>query len=191
MTASLRNLLPHRDSPFFRALHIIVALLVLAQIVNSNLTEREALGEFSLTGVITWLHIISGFGLLLCGGMMLFWMLSQRGFLYYFAWLLLDFRGITQDFRTLCSFSLPEAHSGGMAATVQGLGVVSLLGVAACGGLWFILNALYGPDAALTQQIIHLHKFLTLFIETYFWAHGAMGVLHLLITFRAQQWRKE
>ena len=56
----------------------------------------------------------------------------------------MDFRGIAEDFRTLRQFSLPEAHSGGMAAVVQGLGVVSLLGVAACGGLWFFLNELFG-----------------------------------------------
>lgn len=191
MAANLRTAFPHRESPFFRALHVIVAVLILAQIINSNLTEREALRQFSLTGLVTWLHIVSGFGLLLCGFLMLFWMLTQRGLRYYFSWLLLDFRGIAEDFRMLRQFSLPAAHTGGMAAIVQGLGVLSLLGVAACGGLWFILNVIYGPDLALTHQVLHLHKFLTVFIETYFWAHGAMGLLHLFLTFRMQYPHKE
>jgi hypothetical protein len=32
-----------------------------------------------------------------------------------------------------------------MAATVQGLGVLALLGVALCGAAWFVLNATLGP----------------------------------------------
>lgn len=67
MAANFRHVLPHQDTPFLRVLHIVVAVLVLAQIINSNLTEREALGQLTLSGVVTWLHIISGFGLLLCG----------------------------------------------------------------------------------------------------------------------------
>ncbi len=191
MSTNFKNALPHQDSPFFRVLHIFVALLILAQIINSNLTEREALGQFSLTGIVTWLHIITGFGLLLCGFIMLFWMLAQRGFLYYFSWIFLDFRGIADDVITLRHLRLPEAHSGGIAAFVQGLGVASLLGVAACGGCWFVLNEIIGPDAVLTHQILHFHKFMTVLIETYFWAHGAMGILHILITSRIQQRRKD
>ncbi|NDO83921.1 hypothetical protein CJP72_25255 [Citrobacter sp. NCU1] len=191
MTTHLRNVLPHQDSPFFRVLHIVVAVLVMVQIINSNLTEREAMGQLTPTGIVTWLHIISGFGLLLCSFLMLAWMMTRRSFRYYFSWMFMDFRGIVDDVRTLQKFRLPEAHSGGMAAIVQGLGVVSLLGTAACGGLWFILNTMYGPDASLTRLVLHLHKFLTVFIETYFWAHGAMGILHILMTLRVQQLRKD
>ena len=191
MAVNLRRALPHQDTPFFRGLHIVVAVLVLAQIINSNMTETESLGQFSLTGMVTFLHIISGFGLLLCGVVMLFWMLAQRGARYYFSYLYLDFQGVTDDFRTLRQFRLPEAHAGGMAAIVQGLGVLSLLGMAAVGGLWFILNMMYGPDSVLVHDVLHLHKFLTVFIETYFWAHGAMGILHLLLTIRLQQLNKE
>jgi hypothetical protein len=38
----------------------------------------------------------------------------------------------------------------------------------------------------LTETVLHLHKFLTVFIETYFWAHGAMGLLHIFLTVRSQ-----
>ena len=62
MAVNLRRALPHQDTPFFRGLHIVVAVLVLAQIINSNMTETESLGQFSLTGMVTFLHIISGFG---------------------------------------------------------------------------------------------------------------------------------
>jgi hypothetical protein len=187
MNEKLRNALPHRDTPFLRVLHIIVAVLVLLQIINSNLTEREALSDLSLTGIVTWFHIISGFALIILGLVMLVWMLKQRGFRYYYAWLALDFRGVIEDIKMLMSFRLPDAHAGGMAALIQGLGVMALLGVALCGGLWFVLNAMSGPSSVLAQNVLHFHKFLTVFIETYFWAHGAMGLLHIFLTFRNQR----
>lgn len=187
MNEQLRNALPHQDTPFFRVLHIIVAVLVLLQIVNSNLTESEALSSFTLTGIVTWFHILSGLALIVLGIIMLGWMLKQRGFRYYFAWLALDFKGVIEDVKLLFSFRLPEAHAGGIAAIIQGLGVLALLGVALCGGLWFVLNTLYGPSSALAENVLHFHKFLTVFIETYFWAHGAMGLIHIFLTVRSQR----
>ncbi|HBV3606285.1 TPA: cytochrome b/b6 domain-containing protein [Klebsiella aerogenes] len=187
MNEQLRNALPHRDSPFLRILHIIVAVLVLLQIINSNLTESEALSDFTLTGMVTWFHVVSGFTLIVLGIVMLVWMLKQRGFRYYFFWLTLDFRGIAEDIKKLMSFRLPEAHAGGIAALIQGLGVLALLGVALCGGLWFALSTTLGPLSALAETVLHVHKFLTVFIETYFWAHGVMGLLHIFLTVRSQR----
>lgn len=85
MNENLRNALPHRDTPFFRVLHIIVAVLILLQIISSNLTESDALSDYTLTGFVTWFHIVSGLSLIALGVVMLVWMLTQRGFRYYFA----------------------------------------------------------------------------------------------------------
>jgi hypothetical protein len=87
----------------------------------------------------------------------------------------------------LMSFRLPETPSGGIAALFQGLGVLALLGVTLCSGLWFVLNTTLGPSSALAEPVLHMHKFLTVFIETYFWANGAMGLLHIFLTFRSQR----
>ena len=70
---------------------------------------------------------------------------------------------------------------------VQGLGVIALLGVALCNGFWFALNATSGASSALIETVLHLHKFLTVFIKIYFFAHGAMGLLHIFLTFRGQR----
>lgn len=64
MKPTLRDTLPHKETPFLRILHILVAVLVLAQIINSNFTESEALHESGLNGIVTWIHVISGFGLI-------------------------------------------------------------------------------------------------------------------------------
>ncbi|MGR0243197.1 hypothetical protein ACUWC2_27055, partial [Klebsiella pneumoniae] len=55
---------------------------------------------------------------------------------------------------------------------------LALLIVALSGGLWFLLNTM---QSNLAETVIHWHKFFTTFIEVYFYAHGAMGVLHILI----------
>ncbi|MGC6386824.1 cytochrome b/b6 domain-containing protein [Ewingella sp. S1.OA.A_B6] len=183
MKSRIFNLLPHEYAPFFRVLHIIVALLILSQIINSNLTESEALSEHTLEGFITWFHVISGLGLIICGFLMLGWMLTQRGFTYYFSWVKYDFKGIIDDIKTLKKFQLPEAHSGGIASTIQGLGVLALLSVALSGGLWFLLSTVINSpfSASASMSVLHWHKFLTTFIEIYFYAHGVMGILHILI----------
>ena len=59
MNENLRNALPHKDTPFLRVLHIIVAVLILLQIVSSNLTESDALSDYTLTGFVTWFHVIT------------------------------------------------------------------------------------------------------------------------------------
>ncbi|WP_303757324.1 hypothetical protein, partial [Enterobacter kobei] len=64
---------------------------------------------------------------------------------------------------------------------------LALLGVALCGGFWFALNTALGTSPVLTETVLHVHKFLTVFIETYFWAHGAMGLLHIFLTVRSQR----
>lgn len=181
MKVTLWRSLPHEEAPFFRVLHIIVALLILVQVINSNFTEREAIGGHSMETVITWLHIVSGLGLIVLGLVMLTWMFAQRGFRWYFAWLSVDFQGIREDLLTLAKGQLPEARAGGIAATIQGLGVVSLLAVAIIGGLWFAVYTSQGTSSSLAHTLLHWHKFLTTFIEIYFYAHGAMGILHIIL----------
>ncbi|MFK8260487.1 cytochrome b/b6 domain-containing protein [Erwinia sp. AnSW2-5] len=184
MKSRLWNALPHAGSPVFRMMHIIVALLILTQIINSNFIESEAIDEQGLTSIITWFHIISGFGLIFCGIFMMAWMLNIRGARYYFSWATFDISGIVADVKTLMRFQLPEAHAGGIAASIQGLGVLSLLGVSVSGALWFLLNAAQNP---LASSLMHWHKNLTSLIEIYFFAHGAMGLLHLFINKAFQQ----
>lgn len=181
MKSKLLSHLPHNDAPFFRGLHIAIAVLILSQIINSNLTEREAMGENNIEAFITWFHIISGFTLIFLGIVLLCWMLTQRGVRWYFAWLTIDFKGIKQDLLLLKKRRLPEATQGGIAATIQGLGVVSLLLVAFSGGLWFLTQRMTGVTAEMARIFMHWHKFLTTFVELYFYSHGAMGILHIYL----------
>jgi hypothetical protein len=113
MNENLRNALPHKDTPFLRVLHIILAVLILLQIVSSNLTESDALSDYTLTGFVTWFHVITGLSLIVLGLIMLAWMLTQRGFHYYFAWLTLDFRGRCEQVPDMRSSYSSGAHPRG------------------------------------------------------------------------------
>ncbi|EBW2650687.1 cytochrome b/b6 domain-containing protein [Salmonella enterica subsp. enterica serovar Newport] len=176
--------LPHPEFPGFRILHILIAGLILSQIINSGFTSTEALKQSGTSNTVIWIHIISGMGLLILGSIMLFWMLTRRGIRYYFAWLFWDFRGIKDDLLVLKGYRLPGAHEGGIASTVQGLGGLSLLAVALSGATWFALDYLALVPTINTERVISLHKFLTTFIEIYFFAHGAMGILHRVLNYR-------
>lgn len=183
MKKRLWHMTPYDDAPLFRVMHIAVAVLILFQIINSNFTERESLGQHTLDAFITWVHISSGILLIVLGVFLFSWMLVKRGFFYYFSWVKFDFKDILQDVFLLKHGKLPEAHHGGLAATVQGAGVLALLIVAMSGGLWFLLESINAP-LSLTKMIIHWHKFMTAFVEIYFFSHGAMGVLHLFLRYR-------
>lgn len=172
-------LLPHREFPGFRVLHFAIAILILSQIINSNLVSTDALDETGTDNIVTWFHILSGAGLIVLGILLMLWMLHKRGVRYYYSWLFLDFSGIKYDINTLKRFSLPDAHHGGIASTIQGLGVLALLAVSLSGALWFVCDYFSILTVANTDLIITLHRFLTSFIEVYFFAHGAMGILHM------------
>lgn len=181
MKSKLLGAIPYNYAPFFRGLHIAIALLILSQIVNSNFIDAELLSDSSFEGIMTWIHIVSGFLLLFLGVALLAWMISQRGFRWYYAWAMLDFSGIRRDIKLISQFKLPEASRGGIAAAVQGLGVLALIVVASSGGIWFIAEAFLKASSDTTEYYIDLHKFLTTFIEIYFYAHGLMGLLHMFL----------
>ena len=186
MLKNLFRSLPHDYAPFFRGLHICIALLVALQIINSNFIDAEALSDAGGTALVTWMHVISGSLLLVLGVILLAWMVSQRGVRWYFSWAFFDFRQIKADIRQLMRFSLPESSAGSIAASVQGVGVASLLLVALSGSAWFTAERLLPSLSAYSGFFLHWHRFLTTFIEIYFYAHGAMGIAHLFLRNRKQ-----
>lgn len=186
--ASLQNLTATVRTPWFLRLHFLIALLILSQIINSNATGAEYLAGQGFRHIITWIHVLSGMMLMVLGPLLFWWMLHTRGIRFYFAWALGEFDGLLTDFRSLMLFRLPDARSGGLAAMVQGLGVLALLAVSASGVAWFVAGYFTLPAAG---SFLHLHKFLTTFVEIYFYAHGAMGVLHYLYEHRRKPYRSD
>nr|WP_242452234.1 cytochrome b/b6 domain-containing protein [Morganella morganii] len=146
----------------------------------------------SVTGVIppdgyrlffTWLHIITGLSFWISGTLLIVFCFRQRGIKHYYPWAFGYFSQITTDCRALLRGKLPESSSGGLATTVQGLGLGALALVVLSGTAWFIL---WAAGSVYAGEIRNLHKTLTGLIETYIIGHGAMGLLHFILWLRGK-----
>ena len=161
---------------FLRILHALIAMLIILQIIDSNFTE---VNYHNITlGIGTWFHIIVGFSIAVLFVIFLGYEYIKRGIKYFYPYLFGDFRQLKLDICTLLKLKLPNAKPGGLAAIVQGLGLLALLLVLASGISWFIA---WNKHSILTHSLQSLHESFTTLIEIYIIAHGAVGVLHFLL----------
>ncbi len=75
--------------------------------------------------------------------------LSRRKVTDLYPWLSGNFGRIIEDIKVLRTFKLPEARPAGLAATIEGLGLLALLLAAVTGTLWmisFLSNNTSDPD---------------------------------------------
>lgn len=167
------NFLALNQPIFLRLLHIAIATLVITQIINSNAPPAE-----KTPLLLSPLHFIIGFSLLILSIVMCIYCYSRRGLRYFYPYFWGDTLQIRQDIRTFSKLKLPEANPRGLAACVQGLGLLLLCFVALSGTSWFILwqiNSFFAPTAK------NLHETLTGGLEIYLLAHGSMGIIHFFI----------
>lgn len=106
----------------------------------------------------------------------------RRGSQDLYPWLGGHWQQIIADLKQLKAMRLPEPVPGGLAATVEGLGLLALLLAVATGALWFVV-AQMGFDSAL---LLSIHKTAVGAIELYFYGHGGFALLHLLHWWRQQ-----
>ena len=143
MNENLRNALPHKDTISTCASYHHGCIDFIADCSSSNLTESDALSDYTLTGFVTWFHVITGLSLIVLRLIMLAWILdTTRDFITILLGWPLIFRGVVEDIKCWCHSVSLEAHAGGIAALIRGLGVLALLGVVSCGGFWFALNTI-------------------------------------------------
>ena len=127
----MRNVryLRNRQPAKIIALHIIVLLSALSQIVVSNFmgfTGAGGISTKSLNFYGTWTHITIGLCLLPITFVFLVVVIRERGFKYFFPYFYGDFTQLKSDITKLKKFNLPEPESGGLAAIVKGLGLGAL-----------------------------------------------------------------
>ncbi|HGO4211777.1 TPA: cytochrome b/b6 domain-containing protein [Klebsiella pneumoniae] len=183
LVMSFINYLTSIQTKPVRNLHVAIALLVVFQIINSNGIQNAAfsfIDAWQLKYFFNWLHIFSGFTLLILSVMLVVLCFKNRGFKYFYPYLWGDFQQIKMDLLLLTKRELPDASAKGIAACVQGLGLGALLLVIISGITWFLLWRISSPFAV---DILNLHKNLTSLIEIYIVAHGSMGVLHFILSY--------
>ncbi len=164
-----------------RWLHALVMLWVVWQLVTSlgmHIHGNTTAAQYSIIG---WLHIYGGMGLFLPAVTFFAIVLYRRRVNDLFPWLKGNLGQITADLKMLKSLKLPKANAGGLAATVEGLGLLALLLALCTGLLWFIVSTISSASAPL---LLEIHKTSVGAIELYFYGHGAFALLHFIVWWR-------
>lgn len=160
-----------------RLYHILILSLVLTQILISNWMKVSVNDSIPIGyRFFTYLHIIIGFSLLFLTIRFIFICLKQRGWSYYYPYLIGDFKQVSQDIKTLFKFKLPDSNPRGLAPIIQGLGLGALSIAIFSGASWFIMW-LNGFNS-LAISFLSYHKILVGLIEIYIVGHGTMAILH-------------
>ncbi|KXF80810.1 cytochrome b/b6 domain-containing protein [Enterovibrio coralii] len=156
--------------------HLAVVVWVIGQLLSSFAMHVHGDTPASALTFIDKFHMYSGIALapvalVFCGVI-----LKRRSVSNMYPWLSLDFSVIKDDLQTLLKLQLPEARPKGLAATVEGLGLLALLLAIATGVTWYVFFSLDGSAPLL----LSIHKTAVGAIEAYLYGHGIFALLHLV-----------
>ena len=174
-------------TPAARTLHYFILGLVLVQILLSNgmkISDDGVISDKPLAFAATWAHISIGLLLLLLTLIFIAVEFRRYGVRYFYPYLFGDVAPLKADLKSLLSFKLPEATPKGLAASIQGLGLGALLITVLAGAAWFWL---WSVDSSWANDARNLHKTLTGLLIAYVIGHGAMGILHMALTYKRQK----
>ena len=173
--------------PLVRTVHSAVLVMVLMQMLSSNLIRFDAAGRVSASPLFfmgSWAHFGTGLVLALIGAFFVIIEIARRGLRYFFPYLWGDFSQLKANVKILLGRRLPEASPGSLAAVVQGLGLGALVLTLSSGLAWFFLWQT-GTGAAETAKSIH--EACTGLIQAYVVGHGGLGLIHIFLWNRNQR----
>ena len=170
------NYISEQQSFIFRWVHITLAGCVLLQIIDSNFMHvKYALMFFNIGTII---HIIVGILTSVLALLLVFLSFKKRGLKYYYPYIWMDFQNLKKDFLTIMSLKLPNAKPKGLAAIVQGFGLISIILVCFTGVAWLVFWYFDFPNA---HEIQNIHKTTVGLLEAYIIGHPLMGFMHYLM----------
>lgn len=176
---TIQTYLKERQTPVIRLFHIVVLLLVLTQIILSNVVDFNDNGTISsnvLEFYGTWSHIVTGLLLVPLAVIFILIEFKKHGFKHFYPYLSGDNQQLKADVAQLKKLKLPEPESKGIAAIVQGLGLGALVLVLLSGSIWFYA---WTNSVSWAENMQEIHGLLTGLVITYFFAHGLMGLWHI------------
>lgn len=169
--------LPHSEA----ILHAFVMTTVLLQLLSSFFMHVHATTPLATLSAIDWYHVYAGLGLLLLTPVFMALMLKRRHWRDLYPWLGGNLSQIKADICSLLDRQLPEAKPAGLAATVEGLGLLALFLALISGTVWLLAMLQGWSDA---PDLLKLHKALVGLIEAYVYGHGGFALLHLIVWWR-------
>ncbi|GIU24124.1 cytochrome b/b6 domain-containing protein [Shewanella schlegeliana] len=165
-----------KSLPFIeKSLHFVVMIGVLLQLISSSLMHVHGDTPLNKIAELAFIHIYLGIVLLPLGIIFAIKVIMRRRLFDLYPWLFGRYEGIKEDAESLLKGSLPEPKPAGLAASVEGLGLLALLLALVTGAMWFLVVNISGPN----ELLLSVHKLAVTFIQIYFFAHGAFALLHL------------
>jgi hypothetical protein len=167
------NYLGETQTKSIRIIHSTIATLIIVQIIDSYFIHTKHGLNWG-----AWLHISIGICIAVMSVDFVSDLFKRKGIKHFYPYLYGDFKQLNKDIKSLLTLKLPAAKAEGLATVVQGLGLGALFIVILSGLSWF---GCWLMGLGITHDVKEIHEFLTLFIEIYISAHGAMGVIHFLV----------
>lgn len=162
-------------------LHFTTLSWVLFQLVSAaGMHVSKDATVYHLT-LIDHIHMYSGVGLLLFSMVFFVTVINRRPLTDMYPWLSGNFKVIKVDLRILKTGRLPSPKPSGLAATIEGLGLLALILATITGALWTI--AMLSENAS-SPDFLAIHKTAVTAIEAYIWGHGIFALLHLIVWWR-------
>ncbi|MEC4724375.1 hypothetical protein HWQ46_02280 [Shewanella sp. D64] len=165
-------------------LHALILFWVLWQLLLSFGMHIQGDTPFGKITVIDKLHIYGGLGLFILTIIFFSTLLNRRKVADLYPWLSGNLHGLKSDLHTLLSRRLPDPTPGGLAATIEGLGLLALLLAVFTGLLWYSSISL---GLSISPDLLAIHKTCVGAIELYFYGHGTFAFLHLLTWWLAKR----
>jgi len=165
-----------------RVLHLMVILLVVSQLITSNLVRLDQVGYGAAFSWGTWAHILPGLTLAAIMTIFVLVELFCRGLKDFYPYLWGNLAQLKSDVKQLARLKLPAAEPGGLPAVVQGLGLVLLCLTLLSGLAWYLLVQ---SNAGTAHAAVAVHEALTGLVVVYVIGHGGMGLLHMLLWLRS------
>lgn len=191
----------HQRITRVRYVHAYVALAATAQFILAPFIAFLPDNSVSHIGyhfIATWLHMLNGLVLLCVGIAFSYNVVKRKGVEWLFPYIfgqfsvmkkdahqLMQLRLIYKDrdteketrmFRVLEQLQLPKPHPRGLAAVVQGLGIVLLLLLTILGFFFFVC---WIQNLSVAWDIITAHRFVAILFFFFYLGHGGMGLLHM------------
>lgn len=159
-----------------QCLHAAVIIWVLTQFISSAFMTVKGEMPIDQLAWFNFIHIYSGAGLFVLALIFSAVVIKRRKLMDLYPWAFGRTKIIKADIKTLCAFKLPKARAAGLAASIEGLGILALWLALVTGALWYLYSTTYGPSPLL----LNAHRLLVTFIQVYFIGHGAMALLHFV-----------
>ncbi len=174
---------PTQWSKSLRAIHLLLAIAVTAQLLVGSLMHSPEPGEPDSLGFLS--HEVIGTLALVLLVIHWFWSVTHpdEGIRHQFPWTRTGMQRVASDLRGIVGrFRLP--HGGpqdqGLVGFVHGLGMLATTAAATVGGT-FVLARQAGMDRGTLEIIKDFHGFLAAMVWVYWGGHLAAAGLHSVL----------